>query len=320
VVPGARLVVLGKQGAGKGTQCLRLSHHYVIPHIATGDMLRAAAKSRMPLGLEVRSHLDAGDLIPDEVVLRMVADRLEQDDTRTRGFVLDGFPRTVAQAEGLEKMLHPTELDLAISLVVPTEVVLHRLASRRVCVDCGAIYSLAAPPKFDWVCDVCGGEVVQREDDTEASIRHRLDLYDESTAPLVDWYRDAAKLVEISGVGSTDEVFYDRLVPVIDEYQRSGTFTAPAPPPDSGEAARKARREADSRRFAPAGAAARLGLRFQRGRSSRPEGERGERGERAYKRGKSEEEVGERAEGPDHKGEARGEPSERGERSAGEEA
>ncbi len=229
MVPGARLIVLGKQGAGKGTQCMRLSHHYVIPHISTGDMLRAAVKSHSSLGLEARRYLDAGDLIPDHIVLRMVATRLEQDDTRTRGFVLDGFPRTLAQADGLDEMLTPAELDLALNLAAPTELVLERLASRRVCMDCGAIYSTSVPPKLDWTCDVCGGEVIQRDDDTKEAIKHRLDLYDISTAPLVTRYAAAGKLVEVSGVGSPDEVF-DALVAVIDAYQHSGEFSPPTPP------------------------------------------------------------------------------------------
>jgi len=250
VIPGARLIVLGKQGAGKGTQCMRLSHHYVIPHISTGDMFRAAAKSRTPLGLEARRYLDAGDLIPDDIVLRMVAARLDQDDTRTRGFVLDGFPRTLAQADGFDELLRPTELDLAINLVVPTEMVLERLASRRVCEDCGAIYSISVPPKLNWTCDVCGGEVFQREDDTVGAIKHRLDLYDISTAPLVKRYEVVGKLVELSGVGSPDDVF-NSLVAVVDDYQHGGTFTPPTPPADR----ERPGTEADLSGGGPAGAA-----------------------------------------------------------------
>lgn len=234
MVPGARLIVLGKQAAGKGTQCTRLSHHYVLPHISTGDMLRAAAKSRTSLGIEARLYLDRGDLIPDEIVLRMVGVRLEQDDTRTRGFVLDGFPRTVAQADGLDELLKPVELDLALNLVAPTEVVLERLASRRVCEDCGAIYSTAIPPKLNWTCDVCGGEVLQREDDTIDAIKHRLDLYDLSTAPLVTRYAAAGKLVEVSGLGSADEVTAS-LVAVVDAYQHGGDFSPPTPPAEEAE-------------------------------------------------------------------------------------
>ena len=239
MVPGARLIVLGKQGAGKGTQCMRLSHHYVLPHISTGDMLRAAAKSRTPLGIEARKYLDTGDLIPDEIVLRMVGVRLEQDDTRTRGFVLDGFPRTLAQADGLDELLRPAELDLALNLVAPTEVVLQRLGSRRVCEDCGAIYSIAIPPKLNWTCDVCGGEVLQRDDDTVEAIKHRLDLYDLSTAPLVTRYATAGKLVEVSGLGSADEVT-DSLVAMIDAYQHGGDFFPPTPPAEEGATAEEA--------------------------------------------------------------------------------
>jgi adenylate kinase len=216
VVPGARLVVLGKQGAGKGTQCVRLSHHYVIPHIATGDMLRAAVKSRTSLGQEAQRYMDAGELIPDEVVLTMVDLRLDQDDTKGRGFVLDGFPRTVVQAEALHKLLEPIELDVVVDLEVPTELVLQRLASRRVCADCGANYSVKVPPRVDWICDVCGGEVVQRQDDTEAAIKRRLDLYEAQTAPLISWYAEKDKLEAVAGEGTPDEVT-DRLLRVIDE-------------------------------------------------------------------------------------------------------
>jgi len=229
VVPGARLIVLGKQGAGKGTQCVRLSHRYVIPHISTGDMLRAEVKSRTPLGLEARRYLDAGDLIPDGVMLAMVASRLDRDDTRTRGFVLDGFPRTVAQADGFEELLEPVEIDLVLDLVIPTDLVLARLVSRRVCEDCGAIYSTATPPKRMWICDICGGEVVQREDDTEEAIKNRLALYESSTAPLVARYSAMGKLVDVSGVGSPDEVS-KCLTSVIDAYQHGGGFSPPVPP------------------------------------------------------------------------------------------
>jgi adenylate kinase len=215
VALGARLIVLGKQGAGKGTQCVRLSHHYVIDHIATGDMLRAAVKSGTPLGLEARRFMDAGELIPDEVVLGMVDERLDQDNTRSRGFILDGFPRTVVQAEKLDELLAPLEIDLVINLDVPTSSVLRRLASRRVCVDCGANYSTQKPPKIGGICDNCAGEVIQREDDTEAAIKRRLDLYEEQTAPLIDRYLKFGKLVTVSGVGTVD-VVAARMISAVD--------------------------------------------------------------------------------------------------------
>jgi adenylate kinase len=206
VIPGVRLVALGKQGAGKGTQCVRLSHHYVVPHISTGDMLRGEVKSQTSLGVRAQSLMDRGELIPDDMVMEMVGARLSERDTTSRGFVLDGCPRTTGQAEQLEKILYPFGLDLVVDLEVPTNLVMKRLASRRVCVDCGANYSTAAPPMVNWTCDVCGGEVVQREDDTEEAIGRRLDLYEAETAPLITWYDQHSLLVPINGTGSPDAV------------------------------------------------------------------------------------------------------------------
>ena len=206
MIPGVRLVVLGKQGAGKGTQCVRLSHHYVVPHVSTGDMLRSEVKSRSPLGQRAHSLMEQGELIPDEMVMEMVGGRLSERDTTGRGFVLDGCPRTTVQAEALEKIVQPFGLDLVIDLQVPINLVMKRLASRRVCVDCGANYSTAAPPLVNWTCDVCGGEVVQREDDTEEAIERRLKLYEEETEPLLDWYKERSLLAEINGTGSPDAV------------------------------------------------------------------------------------------------------------------
>jgi adenylate kinase len=215
VPPAARLIVLGKQGAGKGTQCVRLSHHYVVPHISTGDMLRAAVKSGTPLGQEARRYMDAGELIPDEVVLKMVAERFDQDDTKTRGFILDGFPRTVVQAEKLDQILEPLEIDAVLNLQVATQLVLRRLASRRVCVDCGTNYSTQSPPRVDWICDVCGGEVIQRDDDTVDAIRRRLEVYEAQTAPLIQRYRLAGKLFVVRGDGTPDAVT-ERLIAAVD--------------------------------------------------------------------------------------------------------
>jgi adenylate kinase len=212
---GARLIVLGKQGAGKGTQCVRLSHHYAITHIATGDLLRAAVKAGTALGQEARRYMEAGELIPDEVVLGMVGEHLERDDTDERGFVLDGFPRTVVQAERLDELLAPASLDCVLNLEVETSVVLRRLASRRVCADCGANYSTTKRPRIGWTCDICGGEVIQREDDTETAIRRRLDLYEEQTAPLIDRYAQAGLLATVNGNGAPD-VITDRLVHAVD--------------------------------------------------------------------------------------------------------
>ena len=218
-------MVLGKQGAGKGTQCVRLSHHYVVPHVSTGDMLRGEVKSRSSIGRRAQEEMDKGELISDELVMEMVSGRLSERDTRGRGFVLDGCPRTTGQAEALEKIVEPFSLDLVIDLQVPTTLVLKRLASRRVCVDCGANYSTAAPPLVNWTCDVCGGEVIQREDDTEEAIMRRLSLYEEETSPLLDWYKERNLLAEINGTGSPDAVTR-RVVGAIDELRQQGADRA----------------------------------------------------------------------------------------------
>jgi adenylate kinase len=216
VNPGARLLVLGKQGAGKGTQALRLSRHYVVPHISTGDSFRQAVRSGSEFGQKAKKYLDAGDLVPDEIVIGVVRERLTRSDTSHRGFILDGFPRTVAQAEALEEILVPKALDLAVDLEIGTSHVLARLASRRVCNDCGANYSvLDNPPRVPGLCDVCGGEVVQRADDTEAAIRRRLELYERETAPLISWYEERDLLARMDALGSPDEVT-DRIVGEVD--------------------------------------------------------------------------------------------------------
>lgn len=213
---GIRLVMLGRQGAGKGTQCVRLSRHYVVPHISTGDMLRAAVKADTPVGRKAKEHMDRGELLPDEVMVDVVDHQLNHSNTTHRGFILDGFPRTVPQAESLATIVKARGgLDLVANLEVPIPVVLERLASRRVCVDCGANYSVSNPPKNGWVCDECGGDVVQRADDTTEAIQRRLDLYEHETAPLTDWYRREGLLVEVDGLGDADEVSA-RLVAAID--------------------------------------------------------------------------------------------------------
>lgn len=199
-------MVLGKQGAGKGTQCVRLSHHFVVPHISTGDMLRAAVKSGSPLGLKAREIMDRGELLGDDIIMEMVGQRISEADARARGFILDGCPRTTHQAEMLADLLAPGDIDVALDIEVPTAQALRRLAGRRVCSDCGANYSVDTPPKVNWTCDMCGGEVVQREDDTEEAIRRRLDLYEHETAPLIGWYEARDQLVRVNGVGSPDAV------------------------------------------------------------------------------------------------------------------
>jgi len=220
VVPGARLVILGKQGAGKGTQCTRLARHYVVPHISTGDMLRSAARSGTEFGKRAKEYMDAGELVPDEVMIGLVRERLDYDDTAQRGFILDGFPRNTHQAEELSVILAPRDIDMAVDVEVDTRIVLERLASRRVCQVCGTNYSVEAPPKLEWTCDHCGGEVVQREDDQPEAISRRLALYEEQTAPLIAWYQAREKLVTVDGFGRPDEVT-NRLVRAIDTRRMS---------------------------------------------------------------------------------------------------
>jgi adenylate kinase len=218
VIPGARLVLLGRQGAGKGTQCIRLSRHYVVPHISTGDILRAAVRDDTEFGMKAREIMDAGELVPDDVIVGIIDERLERDDTRTRGFILDGFPRTTIQAEELLRITAPRGIDLAVNLDVPRELVLARLASRRVCQDCGVNYSVEVPPKYGWVCDSCGGDVIHREDDTEAAINRRLDLYERETSPLIEWFEGKGLLETVVGTGTLDEVT-DRLIAAVDRHR-----------------------------------------------------------------------------------------------------
>ena len=210
--PGARIVILGKQGAGKGTQAVRLSRHYVVPHVATGDTFRAAVRSGSEFGQKAKQYLDAGELVPDEIVIGMVRERLTKDDTTHRGFILDGFPRTVVQAQALMDILAPRSLDVVINLEIITVEVLGRLASRRVCSDCGANYGVVDnPPRVPGICDVCGGDVVQRDDDTELAIRRRLELYERETSPLIEWFKHKGLLATVQGSGTPDEVT-ERLV------------------------------------------------------------------------------------------------------------
>lgn len=221
MVPGVRLVVLGKQGAGKGTQCVRLSHHYVVPHISTGDMLRAAVKTGSALGLKVRETMDSGELLGDDLIIEMVSERLSEPDARARGFILDGCPRTTYQAEAVAALLAPGVLDMTVDIEVPTAQALRRLASRRVCTDCGANYSVSTPPKVNWMCDVCGGEVIQRQDDTEDAIRRRLELYERQTAPLIEWYESRGQLGTVTGVGAPDAVLR-RIIRAVEERRCRG--------------------------------------------------------------------------------------------------
>ncbi|MGN6694043.1 MAG: adenylate kinase [Aquihabitans sp.] len=212
---GVRLVMLGRQGAGKGPQAIRLAQHFVVPHISTGDMLRAAVAAGTEFGLRAKSVMDGGGLVGDDIMIGVVDERLNESDTTKRGYILDGFPRTVPQGLSLEEITQERPLDVVVDLEVPEDVVLERITKRRVCKTCGHIYSVDAPPKNGWICDVDGGEVIQRADDTEDAVRKRLDLYAAETKPLVPFYAERGLLVEVDGLGTADEV-YARLLKAVE--------------------------------------------------------------------------------------------------------
>ncbi len=203
-----RVAFLGPPGAGKGTQARELAREWGVPHVATGDMLREAASVGTPLGREAKAYMDTGALVPDGVIIRMIAERLRRPDA-LKGFLLDGFPRTIAQAEGLERLLE--DLGQPLERVVYFEVsepeLLRRLTGRRVCRACQtAFHMVSAPPRSPGVCDRCGGELYQREDDSEATVRHRLGVYARQTAPLLDWYRGRGMLVSVPGEGPIETI------------------------------------------------------------------------------------------------------------------
>lgn len=215
MIPGARLIILGRQGAGKGTQCVRLSRHYVVPHISTGDMLRAAGREGTELGKMAKEIMDAGGLVSDEIMIGLVDERLLKPDADSRGFILDGFPRTVAQSEALDRITAEKPINVVIDLDVPREIVLERLSSRRVCRDCGTNYTAQGDEPSPWICDVCGGDVQQRADDTPEAVNRRLDLYESQTTPLIEYYSSRGALAVVNGVGHPDHVF-KRLTDVIE--------------------------------------------------------------------------------------------------------
>jgi adenylate kinase len=201
-----RMVVLGRQGSGKGTQATRLSATYGPPHVSTGDAFRAAAASGSELGRTLKSYMDRGELVPDDVVVGVIREHLFGPGAPA-GFILDGFPRTVAQAEALAEMASPRGIDIVIDLEADTEEVLQRMAGRRVCTKCGATYNIVDnPTKVPGSCDACGGSLAQRDDDTEDAIRRRLEIFETTTAPLIDWYRQRGLLVAVNAVGDVDAV------------------------------------------------------------------------------------------------------------------
>jgi adenylate kinase len=203
-----RVVLVGPPGAGKGTQAQFIASHLSIPKISTGDIFRANVSGGTDLGKLAKEYMDRGDLVPDEVTVAMVRDRLGEDDAQ-EGFLLDGFPRNVPQAEILKKMLAEwgTSLDVVLELVVDDEEVVRRLAGRRTCRSCGKVWHVDFdPPTKDGVCDACGGELFQRDDDREDTIRHRLEVYQEQTSPLISFYADEGILVGVDATGPVEEV------------------------------------------------------------------------------------------------------------------
>lgn len=215
-----RAVLLGPPGAGKGTQAVRLVEKYEIPHISTGDIFRKNIKEGTELGKKAQEYMNAGALVPDELVVDLVKDRLQQDDCKN-GFLLDGFPRTIFQAEKLDEFLSESNLkmDIVINLKVEKEGLIKRLTGRRVCKDCGASYHIVnIPPKKEGVCDICGGELIQRKDDNIETVENRINVYEEQTAPLIGYYKEAGSLVDFDGEASLDEVF-DAIVQAIGEQE-----------------------------------------------------------------------------------------------------
>jgi adenylate kinase len=207
-----RLVVLGPQGAGKGTQVAMLGEKLGVATISTGEIFRWAISSESDLGRKVKSFVEAGRLVPDDLTIEVVRGRLAEDDVKD-GFMLDGFPRSMPQAEALDEILanRGVSLDGAIVIEVPEEVSLHRILGRRVCLNCGHNYHVDVPPKKNWTCDACGGRVVSRSDDNEPAIRQRLVLYRDEIEPLKAYYGRMGLLREVDGRGSPQEVF-DRIV------------------------------------------------------------------------------------------------------------
>ncbi len=203
-----KLILLGAPGAGKGTQAQKLVDHLNVPQISTGDLLRAAVADGTDLGKQANEYMTAGKLVPDEVVIGLIEERLKDDDCKS-GFILDGFPRTMAQAD---KLRETTDIDAVVNIDVDTSILVARLTGRRTCKDCNAVFHMVFnPPKEEGVCDACGGELYQRADDNEETVSSRVDTYNENTAPLIDYYKDSGKLQNVTGEGAIDEIFQNIL-------------------------------------------------------------------------------------------------------------
>jgi adenylate kinase len=204
-----KMIFIGPPGSGKGTQAKRLASRLAIPHISTGDMLREAVADGTPLGQKADAIMKSGALVPDDVMIGMIRERLAKPDAR-KGFILDGFPRTLVQAEKLDALVAGNGSDplRVVRLLVPDEAIVKRIALRRTCAQCGAIYHLEnQPPKVDGICDRCGGELIARPDDTEGAVRKRLESFHRQTAPVADYYKSKSWLKEVDGTGPVDQVF-----------------------------------------------------------------------------------------------------------------
>lgn len=204
-----KIVMLGAPGAGKGTQAKRIAAKFSIPHISTGDIFRANIKNNTPLGAKAKSYMDKGELVPDELVIELIMDRFAQDDC-VNGYVLDGFPRTIPQAEELDKALKSVNdnLDYAIDVEVPDDNIINRMSGRRACVNCGATYHIVHnPPKVENECDTCNGELILRDDDKPETVKNRLDVYHTQTEPLLKYYTEKGILYTVDGTHDMDTVF-----------------------------------------------------------------------------------------------------------------
>lgn len=204
-----KIILLGPPGAGKGTQAKSISNKYSIPHISTGDIFRKNISEKTPLGIEAKSYIDKGHLVPDKLTIDIVQDRLEQEDCKS-GFLLDGYPRTVNQAEALKNFLEEKgeKLDTALLIMVPKEYIIDRMTGRRVCLSCGASYHVKFnPTKVEGKCDICGSVVIQRDDDCEETVNERLEIYDAQTQPLIDYYKEQDLLSEVDGTQAINDVF-----------------------------------------------------------------------------------------------------------------
>lgn len=204
-----KVVMLGAPGAGKGTQAKMIASKYSVPHISTGDIFRANIKEGTELGKKAKSYMDQGLLVPDELVVDLVVDRLQQEDC-SNGYVLDGFPRTIPQAEALDAALSKlgTKLDFALDIDVADDFIVKRMGGRRACVTCGATYHIVnIPPKKEGICDTCGSELVLREDDKPETVEKRLSVYHEQTQPLIDYYKNSGILVTLDGTQDMNDVF-----------------------------------------------------------------------------------------------------------------